>query len=182
MQDAFMIEGRNKMADYTIDIVTGDMPYADTCEQVHIVLIGTKGQSEELELRKSYRDGFAQGQTDSFRLQDIPDLGKLIQVQIKLTPFDLTTSYVKAWYLNLVRVTYADKENTTFTWTCKCCRWFGTESDQQLTHIIPVSAYRVTRQPRRLSSRAINMGMKNKVKQISYNNYTLPLAARPKES
>jgi hypothetical protein len=182
MQDAFTIEGKNKMADYTIDIMTGDMPYADTCEQVHVVLIGTKGQSEELELRKSYYDGFAQGQTDSFKLQDIPDLGKLTQIQIKLTPFDLTTSYVKAWYLNLVRVTYADKDNTTFTWTCKCCRWFGTESDQQLTHTLPVSAYRVTRQSRRSGSRAINMDMKNKIKQINHNKYKLPLAARPKES
>ncbi|GHO92150.1 hypothetical protein KSF_021980 [Reticulibacter mediterranei] len=169
------------MADYTIDIVTGDMPYADTCEQVHIVLIGTKGQSEELELRKSYHDGFAQGQTDSFRLQDIPDLGKLTQVQIKLIPFDLNTPYVKAWYLNLVRVTHAEKDNTTFTWTCKCCRWLGTEEGQQLSYILPVSTYRANRQHRRLSSKTINIATKDKNKQISYNRHIFPLAAKHKE-
>lgn len=169
------------MTDYTIDVVTGNIPDADTCERVHIVLIGTKGQSEELELRKSYRDGFAQGQTDRFSLQDIPDLGKLTQVQVKLIPFDLATSYVKAWYLNLVRITHAEKDNTTCIWTCKCCKWLGTESGQQLTYTLPVSTYRVSRQPRRLGGRPINIDIKNKYKQVRYSGYKIPLAAQHKE-
>lgn len=169
------------MVDYMIEVVTGNLPYADTCEQVHILLIGTKGQSKELELRKSYRDGFAQGQTDRFCLQDIPDLGKLTRVQIKLTPFDLNTSYVKAWYLNLVRISRAEKDNTTFTWTCKCCKWLGTDSGQQLAYILPISTYRLKKRTRRLNSKTININMKGEYRQVRYNEHKLPLAAQHKE-
>ena len=168
------------MVDYTIDIVTGNMPYADTCEQVHIILIGTKGQSEELALRKAYRDGFVQGQTDRFALRDIADLGKLSQVQITLTPFDLTTSYVKAWFLEQVRVIHTTQDNTLFTWTCRCSKWLGTESGQQLSYMLPVSAYRTVKQSKRLSSRATIIEMKKKSKQDNYNGHMLPLAAKHK--
>ncbi len=168
------------MVDYTIDIVTGNMPYADTYEQVHIVLIGTKGQSEEMALRKACSDGFIQGQTDRFTLRDVPDLGKLNQVQITLTPFDFTTSYVKAWFLEQVRVVHTTQDNTLFTWTCRCSKWLGTESGQQLSYMLPVSAYRAVKQSKRLSSRAIDIEMKKKSKQGNYDGHMLPLAAQRK--
>ena len=168
------------MADYTIDIVTGNIPYADTCEQVHIVLIGTKGQSEELALRKAYRDGFVRGQTDRFAFRDVTDLGKLIQVQITLTPFDLTTSYVKAWFLDHVRVIHTAQDNTLFTWTCRCSRWLGTESGQQLSCMLPVSTYKAVKQSQRSSSRTTIIEMKKKSKQGNYNGHILPLAAKHK--
>lgn len=38
------------MAEYKVEVTTGDMSHAGTSDHIHVTLFGTKGQSERTEL------------------------------------------------------------------------------------------------------------------------------------
>lgn len=169
------------MPDYTISIKTGDIPYAYTCECAHITITGTKGRSEELELRKSYIDGFEQGQTDHFLFQDLPDLGEITHVQIRLVPLDPMTPYVKAWYLDRVHIKVRGADTTTSAWSCQCGRWLGTDAGEQLTYTMPMTPSSQVKQSWQARNKPTRVNIaKKKHKHSSNNKPRASIAAKPK--
>lgn len=82
---------------YSLAVMTGSMPKAETGGTIYITLYGTRGQSRYLPLK----EGFAKGTTEtiSFKTRDVGDLTKV----------KLTSTVEDGWYCKSILVRYKDQ-------------------------------------------------------------------------
>ncbi|KAM3861091.1 arachidonate 12-lipoxygenase, 12R-type-like [Diretmus argenteus] len=74
------------MAEYKVEVTTGNLPNAGTTDYIFITLIGSKGTSERKEL-DNYGIDFAAGSTGTYKVKSSRSLGKLLLVKLEKDPF-----------------------------------------------------------------------------------------------
>ncbi|KAM3861095.1 hydroperoxide isomerase ALOXE3-like [Diretmus argenteus] len=113
------------MAEYKVEVTTGDELDAGTMDYIYLSLIGSKGVSERKEL-DNYGVDFTAGQTATYTVKSNASLGKILLVKLEKDPFFLMDS--DQWFCSKLRVTTPEKEVILFP----CNRWVSTGEDVEL--------------------------------------------------
>ncbi|KAM3861096.1 arachidonate 12-lipoxygenase, 12R-type-like [Diretmus argenteus] len=79
------------MAEYKVEVTTGDQLEAGTSDYIYLTIIGSKGVSERKELDNYGRD-FTAGQTSTYVVKSNASLGKILLVKLEKDPFFLMDS------------------------------------------------------------------------------------------
>ncbi|XP_068433629.1 hydroperoxide isomerase ALOXE3-like [Clinocottus analis] len=106
------------MAEYKLEVTTGDMKYAGTWDHIYVTLFGTEGQSERTELDNFGRDHVT-GTTGTYTLSTNLSLGKLLLLKVEKDPFAILPE--DEWYLSKIVVTTPEGEALLFP----CYRWIS---------------------------------------------------------
>uniref|UniRef100_A0A671WXE5 Uncharacterized protein n=1 Tax=Sparus aurata TaxID=8175 RepID=A0A671WXE5_SPAAU len=106
------------MAEYKLEVTTGNMTYAGTFDHVFATLIGTGGKSEQTEL-DNYGVDFKTGMTGIYTVKTSLSLGKLLLVKLEKDPFLVLPE--DKWYCSKVVVTTPEGEVVLFP----CYRWIS---------------------------------------------------------
>ncbi|XP_049913726.1 hydroperoxide isomerase ALOXE3-like [Epinephelus moara] len=106
------------MAEYKIEVTTGDMQYAGTWDHIYVTLIGAEGQSERTEL-DNYGFDFSTGTTGTYTMKTSSSLGKLLLVKVEKDPFLILPE--DEWYFSKIVVTTPEGEAILFP----CYRWIS---------------------------------------------------------
>ncbi|XP_068433628.1 hydroperoxide isomerase ALOXE3-like [Clinocottus analis] len=106
------------MAEYKLEVTTGDMKYAGTWDHIYVTLFGTEGQSERTELDNFGRD-HVRATTGTYTLSTNLSLGKLLLLKVEKDPFAILPE--DEWYLSKIVVTTPEGEALLFP----CYRWIS---------------------------------------------------------
>ncbi|XP_036942277.1 hydroperoxide isomerase ALOXE3-like [Acanthopagrus latus] len=109
---------RMTMAEYKVEVATGDMKEAGTWDKVYVTLFGTAGQSERTELDNCGLD-FNRGTTGTYTIKTSLSLGKLLLVKVEKDPFLVRKD--DEWYCSKIVVTTPEGEVLLFP----CYRWIS---------------------------------------------------------
>ena len=115
---------QKKVTNYSIRFRTGDMAHASTDAQVFVKLMGSLGTTERLKLR-SEKAHFERGHTDTFFLQNMPDVGYLEFLEVSTDNtgrgFLGLTGHSPNWFLEWASVS-SDSMQRDFHFPCGV--WF----------------------------------------------------------
>ncbi|XP_054475058.1 hydroperoxide isomerase ALOXE3-like [Anoplopoma fimbria] len=106
------------MAEYKLEVTTGNMTNASTFDHIHVTVIGTGGESERTEL-DNYGADFKTGTTGTYIIKSSLSLGKLLLVKVEKDPFLFLPE--NEWYLSKIVVTTPEGEAVLFP----CYRWIS---------------------------------------------------------
>ncbi|XP_034435258.1 arachidonate 12-lipoxygenase, 12R-type-like [Hippoglossus hippoglossus] len=106
------------MAEYKLQVSTGDMPSAGTQDHVSVTLIGSDGESEKTELDNFGKD-FCTGKTGTYTVKTSPSLGKLLLVKVEKDPYLHFPE--DEWYCSTIEVTTPEGDAILFS----CHRWIS---------------------------------------------------------
>nr|XP_033504868.1 hydroperoxide isomerase ALOXE3-like isoform X1 [Epinephelus lanceolatus] len=106
------------MAEYKLEVTTGDMQYAGTWDNIYVTLIGAEGQSERTKL-DNFGTDFSTGTTGIYTVKTSSSLGKLLLVKMEKDPFLILPE--DEWYFSKVVVTTPEGEAILFP----CYRWIS---------------------------------------------------------
>ncbi|XP_060947632.1 hydroperoxide isomerase ALOXE3-like [Limanda limanda] len=106
------------MAEYKLQVSTGDMPSAGTWDHVSVTLIGSDGESEKTDLDNWGRD-FCTGKTGTYTVKTSLSLGKLLLVKVDKDPF--LHFQEDEWYCSTIEVTTPEGVAILFP----CHRWIS---------------------------------------------------------
>ncbi|KAM9339250.1 hydroperoxide isomerase ALOXE3-like [Symphorus nematophorus] len=106
------------MAEYKLEVTTGDIKYAGTLDHLYVTLFGTEGQSERTELNNFGID-FSTGTTGTYTLRTSLSLGKLLLVKVEKDPFFILPE--DEWYCSKIVVTTPEGDAILFP----CYRWIS---------------------------------------------------------
>ncbi|KAM8725544.1 hydroperoxide isomerase ALOXE3-like [Acanthopagrus schlegelii] len=106
------------MAEYKLEVTTGNMTNAGTFDHVFVTLIGTGGKSERTEL-DNYGADFKTGMTGIYTVKTSLSLGKLLLVKLEKDPFLVLPE--DEWYCSKIVVTTPEGEVVLFP----CYRWIS---------------------------------------------------------
>ncbi|XP_042359016.1 hydroperoxide isomerase ALOXE3-like [Plectropomus leopardus] len=106
------------MAEYKLEVTTGDMQYAGTWDHIYVTLFGTEGQSERTKLG-TYVFDFSTGTTGTYTMKTNLSLGKLLLVKMEKDPFLCLPE--DEWFFSKVVVTTPEGEAILFP----CYRWIS---------------------------------------------------------
>uniref|UniRef100_A0A672HFP0 Si:dkey-17e16.9 n=1 Tax=Salarias fasciatus TaxID=181472 RepID=A0A672HFP0_SALFA len=101
------------MAEYKLEVTTGNMKYAGTMDYIHATLFGTEGQSERTEL-----DNFG-FDTRTYTIKTTTSLGKVLLLKVEKDPFFILSE--DEWYCSKIVVTTPEGEAILFP----CYRWIS---------------------------------------------------------
>jgi hypothetical protein len=107
--------------EYTLTVRTGSRLGAGTNSEIFVVLVGTKGESEQHKLDKRFHDDFEAGAEDVYTVTT-QDLGELL-----LLRFTNTSGVTGDWLLDSVQVTSHGKR-----WYFPYFRWILTHSTAEV--------------------------------------------------
>eukprot|EP00112_Aurelia_sp_Birch-Aquarium-sp1_P026556 Seg949.7 transcript_id=Seg949.7/GoldUCD/mRNA.D3Y31 product="Arachidonate 5-lipoxygenase" protein_id=Seg949.7/GoldUCD/D3Y31 len=98
----------SKRADYEILVKTGDIKGAGTDANVYIALVDDEGRkSRDILLDCTWRDDFEKGNTDSFKISNVPQLGEIKRVELWRDSKGLNDD----WFVEWVKVKPMKKRN-----------------------------------------------------------------------
>uniref|UniRef100_I3K6V0 Si:dkey-17e16.9 n=1 Tax=Oreochromis niloticus TaxID=8128 RepID=I3K6V0_ORENI len=103
------------MAEYKLEVTTGDMKYAGTMDNIYITLFGTEGKSDRTKLDNLGID-FTSG---AYTIKTSMSLGKLLLVKAEKDPFFLISE--DEWYCSRIVVTTPEGDVVLFP----CHRWIS---------------------------------------------------------
>ncbi|XP_062267016.1 hydroperoxide isomerase ALOXE3-like isoform X2 [Platichthys flesus] len=106
------------MAEYKLQVSTGDMPSAGTWDHVSVTLIGSEGKSEKTDLDNFGKD-FCTGKTGTYTVKTSSSLGKLLLVKVEKDPRLFFQE--DEWYCSTIEVTTPEGEANLFP----CHRWIS---------------------------------------------------------
>uniref|UniRef100_A0A8C2ZE69 Uncharacterized protein n=1 Tax=Cyclopterus lumpus TaxID=8103 RepID=A0A8C2ZE69_CYCLU len=106
------------MAEYKLEVTTGDMKYSGTNDHIYVTLFGTEGQSERTEL-DNFGTDFSTGTTGTYTLSTNLSLEKLLLIKVEKDPFCYLPE--DEWYLSKIVVTTPEGEAILFP----CYRWIS---------------------------------------------------------
>ncbi|XP_069370585.1 hydroperoxide isomerase ALOXE3-like [Paralichthys olivaceus] len=106
------------MAEYKLQVTTGDMQHAGTWAHVSVTLFGSDGQSEQTDLDNFGKD-FSTGETGTYTLKTSSSLGKLLLVKVEKDPCILFPE--DEWYCSTIEVTTPEGDVILFP----CHRWIS---------------------------------------------------------
>nr|XP_046228927.1 hydroperoxide isomerase ALOXE3-like [Scatophagus argus] len=106
------------MAQYKLEVTTGNMMNAGTLDHVHVTLIGSGGKSERTKL-DNFGVDFRTGMTGVYNVKTSLPLGKLLLVKVEKDPFFLLPE--DEWYCSKIVVTTPDGDVILFP----CNRWIS---------------------------------------------------------
>ncbi|XP_061785003.2 hydroperoxide isomerase ALOXE3-like [Nerophis lumbriciformis] len=113
------------MAEYKLDVTTGELVGAGTWDHILITLFGTEGQSERMELNNWGVD-FITGTTGTYTVKTSASLGKLLLVKVEKDPkFFLPDN---DWYCSKIVVTTPEREVLLFP----CYQWLSNKEVVEL--------------------------------------------------
>ncbi|MED6239036.1 hypothetical protein ATANTOWER_000911 [Ataeniobius toweri] len=114
-EDSFLNE---TMAEYKLQVTTGDMKHAGTIDNIYVILFGAEGQSERTELDNSGID-FKTGMTRTYTVKTGSSLGKLLFIKAEKDP--LLNFPEDEWYCSKIVVITPEGNNVVFP----CYRWIS---------------------------------------------------------
>uniref|UniRef100_UPI0037E96B61 hydroperoxide isomerase ALOXE3-like n=1 Tax=Semicossyphus pulcher TaxID=241346 RepID=UPI0037E96B61 len=106
------------MAEYKLDVTTGDMKNAGTFDHIYVTLFGTEGQSERTEL-DNFGIDFSTGKTGAYTLKTSLSLGKLLLINIEKDPFFILPE--NEWFCSKIEATTPEGDVLLFP----CYRWIS---------------------------------------------------------
>ncbi|XP_037606919.1 hydroperoxide isomerase ALOXE3-like [Sebastes umbrosus] len=106
------------MAEYKLEVTTGDRQYAGTWDHIYVTLFGTEGQSERTEL-DNFGTDFTTGTTGNYTVKTNLSLGKLLLVKVEKDPFLFLPE--DEWYFSKIVVTTPEGDVILFP----CYRWIS---------------------------------------------------------
>uniref|UniRef100_A0A3Q0RFV6 Si:dkey-17e16.9 n=1 Tax=Amphilophus citrinellus TaxID=61819 RepID=A0A3Q0RFV6_AMPCI len=106
------------MAEYKLEVTTGDMKHAGTMDNIYIILFGTEGQSDRTKLDNPGID-FKSGKARAYTIKTNLSLGKLLLVKVEKDPFLRLSE--DEWYCSKILVTTPEGEVILFP----CYRWIA---------------------------------------------------------
>uniref|UniRef100_UPI0037E842FB hydroperoxide isomerase ALOXE3-like n=1 Tax=Semicossyphus pulcher TaxID=241346 RepID=UPI0037E842FB len=106
------------MAEYKLEVTTGDMKHAGTFDHIYVTLFGTEGQSERTELDNRGID-FSTGKTGTYTLKTSLTLGKLLLIKVEKDPFLLLPE--NEWFCSKIEATTPEGDVRLFP----CYRWIS---------------------------------------------------------
>uniref|UniRef100_A0A8C2ZEQ2 Uncharacterized protein n=1 Tax=Cyclopterus lumpus TaxID=8103 RepID=A0A8C2ZEQ2_CYCLU len=106
------------MAEYKLEVTTGDMKYSGTNDHIYVTLFGTEGQSERTEL-DNFGTDFSTGTVRTYTLSTNLSLEKLLLIKVEKDPFCYLPE--DEWYLSKIVVTTPEGEAILFP----CYRWIS---------------------------------------------------------
>uniref|UniRef100_A0A3B4V2F7 Hydroperoxide isomerase ALOXE3-like n=1 Tax=Seriola dumerili TaxID=41447 RepID=A0A3B4V2F7_SERDU len=106
------------MAEYKLEVTTGEMPYAGTWDHVFVTLFGNEGQSERIEL-DNYGPDFTRAAVRTYTIKTSSSLGKLLLVKVEKDPYLVLSE--DAWYCSKLVVTTPEEDVILFP----CYRWIS---------------------------------------------------------
>ncbi|XP_018528113.1 hydroperoxide isomerase ALOXE3 [Lates calcarifer] len=106
------------MAEYKLELTTGDMQYAGTLDHIFVTLFGNEGQSERTELNNFGID-FTAGKTGTYTIKTKSSLGKLLLVKVEKDPYFVFPE--DEWYCSKMVVTTPEGDVILFP----CYRWIS---------------------------------------------------------
>nr|XP_057913210.1 hydroperoxide isomerase ALOXE3-like [Doryrhamphus excisus] len=104
------------MAEYKVDVTTGDRVGSGTLDRIYITLLGTEGQSEKVAL-DSWGVYVVSGTTGTYTVKTGTSLGRLLLVKVEKDPYFF--SFDNEWYCSKIVVTTPEGEAILFP----CYRW-----------------------------------------------------------
>ncbi|XP_070844176.1 hydroperoxide isomerase ALOXE3-like [Chaetodon trifascialis] len=106
------------MAEYKVELTTGDMQHSGTLDHIYMTLFGSQGQSERTEL-DNYGIDFKTGTTGTYTIKTSSFLGKLLLVKVEKDPCFLLPE--DEWYCSKMVVTTPEGDVILFP----CYRWIS---------------------------------------------------------
>ncbi|XP_016525023.1 hydroperoxide isomerase ALOXE3-like isoform X3 [Poecilia formosa] len=106
------------MAEYKLEVTTGNMKHAGTTDNIYVILFGSEGQSERTKLDNSGID-FKAGKTRTYTVKPASSLGKLLFIKVEKDPFSITPE--NEWYCSKIVVTAPEGDAIVFP----CYRWIS---------------------------------------------------------
>ncbi|XP_068199000.1 hydroperoxide isomerase ALOXE3-like [Antennarius striatus] len=106
------------MAEYKLELTTGNMKNAGTWDHIFLTLFGSQGQSDRTEL-DNYGLDFTTGAIGTYTMKTSLPLGKLLLVKVEKDPFFYLSE--DEWYFSKVVVTTPEGERVLFP----CYRWIS---------------------------------------------------------
>ncbi|XP_070781616.1 hydroperoxide isomerase ALOXE3-like [Enoplosus armatus] len=106
------------MAEYKLEVTTGNMTNAGTFDNIHVTLFGTGGESGRTELN-NFGVGFKTGMTGIYTVRTSLSLGKLLLVRVEKEPFFAFPE--DEWYCSKIVVTTPEGDVVLFP----CYRWIS---------------------------------------------------------
>ncbi len=87
-----------KLPDYEIIVKTGDVKGAGTDANVYITLVDNEGRkSRDILLDCTWRDDFEKGNTDVFKVRNVPKLGEIERVELTRDSKGLNDDWFVEW-------------------------------------------------------------------------------------
>lgn len=106
------------MAEYKVEVTTGDMQHAGTLDHIFVTIFGTTGQSERTEL-DNYGVDFKPGKKGAYTIKTSLSLGKVLLVKVEKDPFWVLPE--DEWYCSKVVVSTPEGDVILFP----CYRWMS---------------------------------------------------------
>ncbi|CAK6961910.1 hydroperoxide isomerase ALOXE3-like [Scomber scombrus] len=104
------------MAEYKLEVTTGNMTNAGTFDYVHVTLVGTEGESERTVL-DNFGVDFKTGMTGTYTVKTSVSLGTLLLIKVEKDPFFVLPE--DEWYCSKIVVTTPEGDVILFP----CYRW-----------------------------------------------------------
>ncbi|XP_068198242.1 hydroperoxide isomerase ALOXE3-like [Antennarius striatus] len=106
------------MAEYKLEVTTGNLKQAGTWDHIYVTLFGSKGQSDRTELDNFGLD-FTTGAMGTYTIETSLPLGTLLLVKVEKDPFFLLSE--DEWYFSKVVVMTPEGDRVLFP----CYRWIS---------------------------------------------------------
>ncbi|XP_035535059.1 hydroperoxide isomerase ALOXE3-like [Morone saxatilis] len=106
------------MAEYKLEVTTGNVTNAGTLDHIHVILIGTKGKSERTEL-DNFGVDFKTGTTGIYTVKTSLSLGKLLLIKVEKDALFFLPE--DEWYCSKIVVTTPEGDVILFP----CYRWIS---------------------------------------------------------
>uniref|UniRef100_A0A3B4V491 Hydroperoxide isomerase ALOXE3-like n=1 Tax=Seriola dumerili TaxID=41447 RepID=A0A3B4V491_SERDU len=106
------------MAEYKLEVTTGDMQYAGTWDHIFITFFGNEGQSDRTEL-DNFGTDFTRGAVRTYTIKTSSSLGKLLLVKVEKDPYLVLSE--DEWYCSKIVVTTPEGNVILFP----CYRWIS---------------------------------------------------------
>uniref|UniRef100_A0A8C3EMU7 Lipoxygenase homology PLAT domains 1 n=1 Tax=Corvus moneduloides TaxID=1196302 RepID=A0A8C3EMU7_CORMO len=155
-----------KLINYEVSVVTGDVRAAGTNAKVFMQIYGETGKTE-LIILENRSNNFERGATDIFKVDVFTikaiDLGELKKLRIR---HDNSGSR-PSWFLERVEIIDL-KESTTYYFPCQ--RWLAVEEDdgQIARELVPVDEAFVKKDSENDSQSPATLGLEQKAKSTTY--------------
>uniref|UniRef100_A0A3P9N547 Hydroperoxide isomerase ALOXE3-like n=1 Tax=Poecilia reticulata TaxID=8081 RepID=A0A3P9N547_POERE len=106
------------MAEYKLEVTTGNIKHAGTTDNIYVILFGSEGQSERTKLDNSGID-FKAGKTRTYTVKPASSLGKLLFIKVEKDPLFIFPE--NEWYCSTILVTAPEGDMIVFP----CYRWIS---------------------------------------------------------
>ncbi|KAM3861094.1 arachidonate 12-lipoxygenase, 12R-type-like [Diretmus argenteus] len=113
------------MAEYKVEVTTGDKENAGTFDYIYLTIFGCKGESERKELDNSGID-FTAGKTGTYTVKSTEPLGDLLLVKVDKDPYFLRGE--NQWFCTKIVVTTPENDVILFP----CHRWVSRGENVEL--------------------------------------------------